>query len=140
MYDKAPLEQHYSPSVSELVARLLITDPERRPSAREILEILTAQEDPITVNQTENKALSSLDKSLGNISLNSDTLLVTSTGPTAEYQGDMLGIYKKVGTNNSRPYYKQEDTVRSDVKEYLLYSTKKGDWAMGTAFRYKINK
>ena len=52
LYDKAPLEQHYSSSVSRLVARLLIPDPERRPSAREVLEILTVQEKPVSVTMT----------------------------------------------------------------------------------------
>ena len=132
MYDKAPLEQHYSSSVSRLVNRLLITDPEKRPSAGEILESLAVQEDPITVNQTENNALSELDKSLENISLNTDTLLVTSSGPSAEYPGDRLGIYKKAGTHNNCPYYKQEDTVRSDGKEMVIYRRKEGGWAVGT--------
>ena len=38
--------------MSELLARLLTTDPERRPSAKEILEILTVQEQPVSVTMT----------------------------------------------------------------------------------------
>ena len=304
LYDKAPLEQHYSFSVSGLVSRLLVTDPERRPSAREILEIQEEdptiansmenkaeqnqqrqaedeerrpsareileiqEEDPISVNPTEEKSKqnrqrevdddpldklpdgcekhvtsdervyfvnnknrtsqwedprtqgqmrkneieqnqqrqgeddplgqlpegwekrvtstgrvyfvnhknrttqwkdprtqgqmqdrgqsqvdhntrsttyrdprpgankdgpggASLDKSLENISLTTDTLLVTSSGPTAEYKGDVLGVYQKAGTHNSCPYYKQLDRVRSDGKEYVIYRSEKGGWAMG---------
>ena len=44
------------------MARLLVTDPERRPSAREILESLTVQNESISVSVTpENNGLSNLD-------------------------------------------------------------------------------
>ena len=62
---------------------------------------------------------------------NTDILLVTSLGPTAEYQGDMLGIYKKAGTYNNCPYYKQVDTERTDGKEHVIYKRMEGGWAMG---------
>ena len=71
-YYKAALEQHYSSSVSELVARLLVTDPERRPSASEVLENLTVQKEPGPVTSPENKALSQ------------DTLLATSGSASSE--------------------------------------------------------
>ncbi len=137
VYEKAPLEQHYSPSVSGLVARLLVTDPERRPSAREILESLTDQEEETfftarTHNYGHNDALSNINESLENISLNTDTLLVTSSGPSAECHGEMLGIYKKAGTHNNCPYYKQMETERSDGKKEVIYRRKKGGWAIGT--------
>ena len=199
--------------MSGLVAKLLVTDPERRPSAREILEI--QEEDHITVNPTEIKAEqnwqrqaeddplgplpdgwekrvasngrvyyanhknrttqwkdprtqgqmqdtlhrgqgqvdhntrltthsdprprankdgpegASLDKSVANISLNTDTLLVTSSGPSAENQGDMLGIYKKAGTHNNCPYYRQEDTEMSDGEEEVIYRSNEGGWVIG---------
>ena len=135
MYDKAPLEQHYSSSVTELVATLLITDPEKRPSASEILTSLTVQEEKThftakTHNYGHNDALSNINESL-EVSLNTDTtLLLTSSGPSAEYQGFRLGIYKKAGTHNNCPYYKQEDTVRSDGKEMVIYRRKEGGWAV----------
>ena len=54
LYNKAPLEQHYSPSVSGLVGRLLTTDPEKRPSAREILESLTLLDESVGVIAVHN--------------------------------------------------------------------------------------
>ena len=111
--------------MSGLVARILITDPERRPSAREVQESIT-----VIVNRTENNAPSSIDKSLNNISLNKNTLLVTSSGPAAEYWGGMLGVYKKAGTHNNCPYYKQVDFERSDGKEMVIYRRKEGGWAV----------
>ena len=88
--------------MSGLVARLLITDPERRPSAKEVLEILTVQEKPVSVPPTQNKALTNLARGLKNVSLNTDkTLLVTSSGLSAEFFGNMLGVYKKAGTYNN---------------------------------------
>ena len=133
LYNKEPLTSHYSSSVSGLVSRLLTTDPERRPSAREILEIITILEVPDSVTPTENKALSNLTEDLTNVSLNTNTtLLVTSAGPSAEHQGPRLGVYKKAGTHNNCPYYKQVDTVRTDGKEVVIYRNKKGGWAMGT--------
>ena len=133
LYNKAPLEQYYSPSVSVLVARLLTTDPERRPSAREILEIITILEVPDSVTPTENKALSNLTEDLTNVSLNTNTtLLVTSAGPSAEYGGCWLGVYKEAGTHNNCPYYKQVDTVRTDGMEDVIYRSKEVGWAMGT--------
>lgn len=93
--------------MSALVGRLLTTDPERRPSAREVLEI-------ININF-----------------LDPDTLHVTSSGLSAEYQGDRLGVYKKAGTYRGCPYYKQEDTQRSDGKENVMYRSKKEGWVIG---------
>ncbi len=60
------------------------------------------------------------------------TLLVTSSGPSAEYQGGRLGIYKETGTHNNCPYYKQEDTERSESKVNVIYRCKVGGWTMGT--------
>ena len=213
LYDKAPLEQHFSPSVSELVTRLLITDPERRPSAKEVLDILTVQEESVFVTAPENKALSSSNKNLSqytllvtsgsassenpgdNLNINetdnvlltemknknkkqsvrnsspsefresttnqqepvsvnptaqnalsksnldeTDTLLVTSSGPTAEHQGGYIGVYREDGTYNNFPYYKQEDTERSDDKEFLIYRRRKGGWAIGTGLDETIIK
>ena len=59
-YDKTPLEHHYSTLVSGLVARILVTDPERRPSAREIQENLTIQNESNSVTPGPN-ALSNPD-------------------------------------------------------------------------------
>ena len=122
LYDRTPLEQQYSPLVSELVARLLTTDPERRPSAREILENLTAHED----------SLSAQDECLQNISVKrKTTLLVTSIGPWSTDRHGMLGVYKEAGTKNNCPYYQQMDTERKDGAEYVIYRSKRGGWLMG---------
>ena len=43
----------------------------------------------------------------------------------------MLGVYKKAGTHNSCPYYKQVDTERKDGKEGVIYRGKGGSWIMG---------
>ena len=67
LYDKAPLEQHYSPSVSGLVARLLTTDPELRPSASAILKSLILLNESVSVHnldtlQVDDDVSVSLDK------------------------------------------------------------------------------
>ena len=120
------------------MSRLLVTDPVRRPSAREILEILTiqVQEESVAVPPTENKAMTILARGLENVSLNTSTyLFVTSSGPTAEWQGFMLGVYKKGGTHNGCPYYKQLDTERRDGEEHVIYRSKRKEgekeWTFG---------
>ena len=40
-------------------------------------------------------------------------LLVTTTGPAAEYEGDMFGLYKEAGTHNGAPYYVQLHDVNN---------------------------
>ena len=110
------MEQHYSSTVSDLEARLLTPDPERRPSAREILERLSVpEEDHFFTARTH------VDTNL----------LVTSSGPTAEYCGNMLGLYKKAGTHNNCPYYKQMDIEKTDNKEHVIYRHTELGWAMG---------
>ena len=83
--------------------------------------------------QDPNPQISNRDiSSLHYISLYMDTtLLVTSAGPSAEYRGDMLGVYKEAGTHNNYPYYKQVDTERKDEEEEVIYRSKAGGWVMG---------
>ena len=97
----------------------------------EIPERPAVQEDPVSVNPTRRNAfsLANLDKTF---SLKTPTkLLVTSSGPSAEFQGSRLGIYKKAGTHKNCPYYKQVDTERSDGKEEVIYRHKEGGWTIG---------
>ena len=80
--------------------------------------------------QIPNRDISSLHY----ISLYMDkTILVTSAGPSAEHQGDMLGLYKDAGTHNNCHYYKQVDTERTDRKEPVIYRSKEGEggWVIG---------
>ena len=115
------------------MARILTTDPERRPSAREVLESFTVQEEPVSVTPTENNEL--LNKGLQNLSLEKNTkILVTSSGLSAEYQGERLGVYKKAGTHNNCPYYKQMDIERKDGEENVIYShtDKRAGWVIGS--------
>ena len=68
------------------------------------------------------------------MSLHMDTtLLVTSAGPSAEHQGDMLGVYMEAGTHNNSPYYKQVDTTteRKDGEEHVIYRSKARGWVIG---------
>ena len=103
--------------MSELVAILLITDPDRRPSSREILESLTVQEKQVSVTPTSVKR--------------NATLLITSTGPWSTERHAMLGIYKEAGTKNNCPYYIQMDTERKDGTKCVIYRSKRDGWFMG---------
>ena len=122
LYDKTPLEQQYSPSVSEIVARLLTTDPEMRPSAKEILESLTVQEEPVNPSITGLGAAAK--RALDSRNGSSPRL------PPFEWSAErpaMLDILKvketqEVFTDNSlketgSPHYKQMDTERKDGTE-----------------------
>lgn len=51
-------------------------------------------------------------------------LLVTTTGPAAEYQGDMFGLYREDGLHNGVPYYRQ----LNKSKGQLLYQYSKDKW------------
>ena len=58
-------------------------------------------------------------------------LTITSSGPSADLNGDHLGLYEVRGTHNSSHYYRQVDTVRRDGGEFFVYRCKNGNWAMG---------
>ena len=92
-------------------------------------EILENEKGPVSVTHDVRNPMFNLDKTL---SLKMDTaLLVTSSGPSAEYWGGMLGIYKKAGTHNNCPYYKLVDTERSDGVEQVIYRLEEIGWAFG---------
>ena len=78
--------------------------------------------------QDPNPKISNRDiSSLHYISLYMDTtLLVTSAGPSAEYRGGKIGVYKEAGIHNNCPYYKQLDTERTDGEEEVIYRSKMG--------------
>ena len=40
-----------------------------------------------------------------------DVILLTSSGPSAEYQGSALGLYRREGIHNNSPYYRHLDTT-----------------------------
>jgi len=54
-----------------------------------------------------------------------DAVIISTTGVAAEYQGQWLGLYKKIGTINGSPYYKQID---SEGKGSLLYKGTNSFW------------
>ena len=58
-------------------------------------------------------------------------LLVTTTGPSAEYWGEMLGLYKEAGTYNGAPYYIQLDDVSTKGKPGKIYKHDGGAWEAG---------
>ena len=60
-----------------------------------------------------------------------DVILLTSSGPSAEYQGSALGLYRREGTHNNSPYYKH-----LDIEEYI-YRNKNGEWYMGISLGYR---
>ena len=103
--------------------------------ARKILDSLTQLNKVLGKPQyfdQEQDALSNLDKTRS--PKTDSTLLVTSSGPSAEIWGGRLGLYKKEGIHNNCPYYKQVDTGRSDGKEFVIYKRNEGlghGWAMG---------
>ena len=69
LYNKAPLTQHYSPSVSGLVARLLTTDPELRPSARAILKSLILLNESVSVHNLDTLQVDDVSVSLDKLAL-----------------------------------------------------------------------
>ena len=57
-----------------------------------------------------------------------DVILLTSSGPSAEYQGSALGLYRREGTHNNSPYYRHLDI------EENIYRGRNGEWYMGIGF------
>ena len=55
-------------------------------------------------------------------------LLLTTTGPAAEYRGDVFGLYREVGLHNGVKYYQQRD--RSNLGFYM-YQYSKERWIIG---------
>ena len=111
MYDKTPLEQHYSPSVSGLVARLLTTDPEKRPSAREILESLTIQNDSVSVTP-EHNVLPNLDTQQAVVSVSLDK--------PAQEEAPEVPAENNDSSNKDRIGKKVERSVRHWAKKHKL--------------------
>ena len=60
-------------------------------------------------------------------------LTITSAGPSADIDGDQLGMYEVRGTHNGSPFYRQVDTVRRDREEFefFVYRRVNGGWGMG---------
>ena len=60
-------------------------------------------------------------------------LTITSAGPSADIDGDQLGMYEVRGTHNGSPFYRQVDTVRRDREEFefFVYRRENGGWGMG---------
>ena len=59
------------------------------------------------------------------------SILITSTGPSCESQGDALGEYLlQDETHNGSVSYKQRHTVDSDSGCYYLYRRSDGTWAI----------
>ena len=58
-------------------------------------------------------------------------LLVTSTGPAAEYQGSAIGLYREAGTHNGASYYVQLHDVNTEEEPGKIYKYKDGGWRAG---------
>ena len=58
-------------------------------------------------------------------------LLVTTTGPAAEHQGEMFGLYRLAGTHNGAPYYVQLHDINTREEPGKIYKYKDGGWRAG---------
>ena len=56
--------------------------------------------------------------------------VLSSTGPSAEYHGDKLGVFEYLQKYNDSPAYKQRHTV-AGTQPYYLYRDDRGDWRVG---------
>ena len=57
------------------------------------------------------------------------TIVLSSTGGAAEYQGSRLGEFVEAGEHGGRPYFIQRDTEGS-ADQFLYY--RGGDWLVGS--------
>merc|ERR1711874_270513 len=57
-------------------------------------------------------------------------IVLSSTGPSAEYQGGCLGVFEHVQQYNNSPAYRQRHTV-AGTQPYYLYKRDGGDWGVG---------
>ena len=57
-------------------------------------------------------------------------MVLTSTGPSAEYQGSCLGVFDYYKQWNKCPAYRQRHSVANTKPQYL-YKSKRGDWCVG---------
>ena len=58
-------------------------------------------------------------------------LLVTTTGPSAEWQSNMFGLYKETGTHNGAPYFSQLHGVNTEEEPYKIYKHDGVGWVAG---------
>ena len=56
--------------------------------------------------------------------------MLSSTGPSAEYHGDCLGVFDYVQQYNNSPAYRQRHTIPRTHPKYL-YKHDGGDWCVG---------
>ena len=110
-----------SPFLSTQVSSLLTTDPQRRPTAEEML---------IRLNEERNKVVGSaptpLEDSQGPPKEQEPPfLLVHSKGPAADHQSSMLGLYRK--SEKLGFIYIQESDTKFRAKPSKLFAVK-GVW------------
>ena len=53
--------------------------------------------------------------------------MLSSTGPSAEYHGDKLGVFEYLEQYNDSPAYRQKHSVPG-TQPYYLYRTDSGNW------------
>ena len=58
-------------------------------------------------------------------------LLVTTTGPAAEQQGSLFGLYKEAGTYNGAPYFLQLHDVNIPGEPGKIFKHDRGGWVAG---------
>ena len=64
-------------------------------------------------------------------------LLVTTTGPTAEFQGSNFGLYREAGTHHGAPYYVQLHDVNTNKEPCKIY--KDNNVLYGVAWKAGLN-
>ena len=70
-----------------------------------------------------------------------ETLLITSKGAAAEYQGHRLGYYEYLGEHEDRPYFSQLHTLPSDGDHNFIhyFNINKSDGWWGVGPRVGLN-
>ena len=74
---------------------------------------------------------------LGTISIVAATILLSSTGGAAEWQGNALGEFVEAGEHGGRPYYRQRDT--EGKADNFLYS-EGGKWWVHDSMGKSVGK
>ena len=69
-------------------------------------------------------------------------LVLSSSGPSAEYHGARLGVFEYLQQYNNIPAYRKRQTV-AGTQPYFLYRDVSGDWCVGVelggSYRYLLN-
>ena len=75
--------------------------------------------------------------SVDQIGVKENYLLVTTTGPAAEFQGSNFGLYREAGTHHGAPYYVQLHDVNTNKEPCKIY--KDNNVLYGVAWKAGLN-